>query len=82
MVRLFTHQSFNMFKKDLDINGLIVHGVCPLCEQFTPLVSIFENIYKCTNCGNELEQKVNGVIKYLPMASVHVKKMFQDGKES
>jgi len=44
-----------------------VHGICPLCKEATALVSILENIYKCTNCGNELEQHVNGVIKYLPM---------------
>lgn len=81
MVRLFTHQLFNM-KKDLDFSGLITHGVCPLCKEFTPLVSIYDNIFKCTNCGNELEQKVNGVIKYLPMTSVHVKRIFQDGKKS
>jgi ribosomal protein L37AE/L43A len=53
--------------KNLSIDSLLVHGICPLCKEATALVSILKNIYKCTNCGNELEQHVNGVIKYLPM---------------
>jgi hypothetical protein len=51
---------------DLNISSLVVHGVCPYCREVTPLVSIEENIYKCVNCGDEVEQYVNGVIKYLP----------------
>ena len=51
--------------KKFTIDSLIVHGICPGCKELTPLVSIIDNIYKCTNCGNELEQYVNGVIKYL-----------------
>jgi hypothetical protein len=33
-----------------------------------------DNIYKCTSCGDELEQYVNGVIKYLPMNNKKLKK--------
>ena len=53
--------------KNLIIDSLIVHGICPGCKELTALVSIVDNIYKCTNCGDELEQYVNGVIKYLPI---------------
>ena len=42
--------------KQLSIESLIVHGICPSCKEFTPLVSILDNIYKCTSCGDELEQ--------------------------
>jgi hypothetical protein len=61
--------------KNFTIDSLIVHGVCPGCKELTALVSILDNIYKCTNCGNELEQYVNGVIKYLPLDRKESKKI-------
>ena len=30
-------------------------------------VSIVNDYYKCLNCGTSVEQKINGVIKYLPI---------------
>ena len=53
--------------RNLTIDSLVVHGVCPHCKQLTILVSIIDNIFKCTSCGDEVEQYVNGVIKYLPI---------------
>jgi hypothetical protein len=61
--------------KNFTIDSLIVHGVCPDCKELSALVSILDNIYKCTNCGNELEQYVNGVIKYLPMNNKKARKI-------
>ena len=61
--------------KKFTIDSLIVHGICPGCKELTALVSIVDNIYKCTNCGNELEQYVNGVIKYLPMNNKKTRKI-------
>ena len=43
----------------------IVTGNCPECQTLTMLVSFETNFYRCVNCGNDLEQKVNGVIKYI-----------------
>jgi len=43
----------------------VVSGVCPDCSRPTVLVSI-EHFFKCTRCGCELEQKVNGKISYIP----------------
>jgi transposase-like protein len=43
----------------------IVSGDCPSCEASTLLVNIGETNYRCVHCGNTLEQKVNGVIKYI-----------------
>lgn len=60
--------------KTFTIESLIVYGICPGCREITPLVSILDNIYKCTNCGNELKQHVNGVIKYLSMDKKQIKK--------
>ena len=66
--------------KKFTIDSLIVHGICPNCKELTALVSIVDNIYKCTNCGNELEQYVNGVIKYLPMNNKKTRKILSKDK--
>ena len=47
----------------------VVNGVCPTCEAATVFISICPSMYRCTNCGSDLEQKVNGVIQYIPAAS-------------
>ena len=43
----------------------LVTGHCPECDVHTVLVGIHRSIYRCTNCGEDIEQKVNGVIKYM-----------------
>jgi|TARA_R100000084_G_C4506518_1_gene80525 DNA-directed RNA polymerase subunit RPC12/RpoP len=43
----------------------IVTGVCPECNTKTLLVSFEPHVFKCVNCDAILEQKVNGVIKYV-----------------
>ena len=52
----------------VNISAEIVNGVCPKCVQPTVLISLYETMYKCTSCGENLEQKVNGVISYIPMS--------------
>ena len=42
-----------------------VAGVCPECEEDTILVAIVSDYYRCTNCGYDVRQYVNGSIKYL-----------------
>ena len=54
------------FGSGLNISAEIVNGVCPKCVQPTILISLYETMYKCTTCGETLEQKVNGVISYIP----------------
>ena len=44
----------------------IVNGKCPTCDEFTMLVSLSPELYRCMNCGSDLEQHVNGRIVYLP----------------
>lgn len=61
--------------KKLTVESLIVYGICPGCKELAPLVSILDNIYKCTHCGDELKQYVNGVIKYLPMNNKKARKI-------
>jgi len=71
------------FGGGMNISAEIVNGVCPTCDQPTVLVSLYETLYKCTSCGNSLEQRVNGVIRYIPMShsggSFPTLKTAQDG---
>jgi transposase-like protein len=43
----------------------IVSGSCPSCASLTLLVNIGKSSYRCIHCGETLEQKINGVIKYI-----------------
>ena len=43
----------------------IVSGSCPSCASLTLLVNIGKSSYRCIHCGDTLEQKINGVIKYI-----------------
>ena len=43
----------------------VVSGICPSCTYKTLLVGFDKMFYRCTTCGNDLEQKKNGVIKYI-----------------
>ena len=50
----------------MKITAEIVNGKCPTCEEFTMLVGLTPTVYRCMNCGTDLEQHVNGKITYLP----------------
>ena len=45
----------------------IASGVCPHCDDVSSFVSIVNDNYRCMNCGFDVEQKINGVIRYLPL---------------
>ena len=47
----------------------IVTGDFPECNCKSMLVKIYDNLYRCVNCGEDTEQKVNGVIKYMKVDS-------------
>ena len=47
----------------------VVNGTCPTCEVSTVFISLSPEFFRCTNCGSDLEQKVNGVISYIPTVS-------------
>ena len=67
------------------IQAEIVNGKCPTCDEFTMLVGLTPELYRCMNCGSDLQQHVNGKITYLPiMASrkdnkTHFVKEWKDG---
>ena len=55
-----------MTGKNFKITAEIVNGVCPTCNEYTMLVGITKQFFRCLTCGSDLEQKVNGVISYIP----------------
>ena len=60
----------NFFKKENTFNPEVTHGICPTCNTPTMLISITKDFYRCMTCGSDLEQKINGVIKYIPVAQL------------
>jgi len=53
----------------LRIKPEVATGVCPHCEEMSSFVSIVNDNYRCMNCGFDVEQKINGAIRYLPIGS-------------
>ena len=58
-----------MTEKNFKITAEIVNGICPTCDEYTPLVGITKQYFRCLTCGSDLEQKVNGKISYIPHLS-------------
>ena len=55
------------FGKGLEFSTTIVNGLCPSCSTNGIFISLESSFYRCTTCGHDLEQKINGVISYIPM---------------
>jgi uncharacterized protein (DUF983 family) len=53
----------------MKIQAEVVNGKCPTCDEFTMLVGLTNELYRCMNCGTDLHQHVNGKITYLPVLS-------------
>ena len=63
----------SFFKKTISLHPEVTHGICPACEVPTMLISLTKDIYRCITCGSDLEQKINGVIKYIPTIAMQKK---------
>jgi hypothetical protein len=50
-----------------------VAGICPHCEEDAILVAIVTDYFRCTNCGEDTRQYINGSIKYLKLDDYDVK---------
>ena len=57
------------FGKALDLSTQLTTGVCPMCEHEGLFVSINPEIFRCTTCGSDCKQYINGSIRYLPAFS-------------
>jgi uncharacterized protein (DUF983 family) len=44
-------------------------GKCPYCFATTVLVSIVTDYYRCSMCGEDIKQHINGSISYLPVSA-------------
>ena len=44
-----------------------VHGYCEECEEDSILVAIVSDFYRCTNCGHDTKQHINGRIRYMSL---------------
>ena len=55
------------FGSGLEINAQVVNGKCPFCHTNGILVSVYRTVFRCITCGNDVEQKVNGKIAYIPL---------------
>ena len=55
------------FGSGLEINAQVVNGKCPFCHTNGILVSIYKTVFRCITCGNDVEQKINGKIAYIPV---------------
>ena len=58
-----------MTGKKFKVTAEIVNGICPTCEEYTMLVGLTKDFYRCMTCGTDLEQHVNGKISYIPHIS-------------
>ena len=49
---------------------------------YTILVGLHRSFYRCTNCGFDVEQKVNGVIKYMRIEDKNTRMtLLNDGQD-
>ena len=58
------------FFKHIKLHSEITHGTCPNCKEYTALVSVTKDLYRCVTCGFDLEQKINGHISYIPAGKI------------
>ena len=55
-----------MTGKKFEFKAEVIPGKCPTCNEFTMLVGLTKEFYRCMSCGADLEQHVNGKISYIP----------------
>ncbi len=51
----------------MKVSAEVVNGKCPTCDEFTMLVGLTPEMFRCMNCGADLQQHINGKITYLPI---------------
>ena len=58
-----------------------VQGVCEECQEQTILVAIVSEFYRCTNCGHDTKQHINGSIRYLKLEESDKKYIKENGEK-
>ena len=54
------------FGDDFKLKAELVNGRCPNCAHDVIFISLCKDFFRCTVCGADLEQKINGKISYIP----------------
>ena len=57
-----------------------VVGHCHQCEEESILVAIVTEFYRCMNCGADLQQHVNGKIRYIRLTDEEKNWLREHGK--
>ena len=75
-----------MTGKKFEFKAEVNPGKCPTCNEFTMLVGLTKEFYRCMSCGADLEQHVNGKISYIPALTKatlksDLNRYFGDGEE-
>ena len=68
------------FNSSMFIDNVL--GICPECKEEAFLVAIVTDYYRCTNCGEDTRQYVNGVIKYMKLSNDDKEFIKKNGKKS
>ncbi len=58
-----------------------VVGTCEYCNEETVLVAIVTDYYRCTNCGTDTRQHINGHIRYLRLSDDDKKYIKEHGEK-
>ena len=59
-----------------------VAGMCESCNEETILVAIVTEYYRCTNCGADTRQHINGSIRYLKLSESDKAYIKANGQEN
>jgi|TARA_A100001391_G_scaffold6543_3_gene4238 Zn finger protein HypA/HybF involved in hydrogenase expression len=57
-----------------------VQGTCEECKEETILVAVVSDFYRCTNCGSDTKQYINGRIRYLQLSDEEKNFLKEHGK--
>ena len=57
-----------------------VTGYCKHCEEDSILVAIVSEFYRCTNCGVDTKQHINGKIRYIRLTPDEQEYLRNNGK--
>ena len=57
-----------------------VNGICEECQDEAILVAIVSDFYRCTNCGHDTKQHINGSIRYLKLDEADKKWIKENSK--
>ena len=58
-----------------------VTGYCHDCQEDSILVAIVSEFYRCTNCGADTKQHVNGRIRYIQLTESDKEWLKNNGKK-